>query len=239
MADPILELRDLAAGYAKADILHGVSLEVHQGEMVCIIGPNGAGKTTTLRSIFGLTDIRRGQVILAGESVNKVRTYERVTKGIAFIPQENNVFPSLTVEVNLEMGFKPGKGSRLTDALESVYQQFPRLKERRKQRVGTLSGGERRMCAVGIGLMSSPKVLLLDEPSLGLAPIVVQQLFERIQEINRGGTTILLVEQNAKRALSIADRGYVLELGQVKHQGTGQGLANDPEVQRLYLGGGQ
>jgi len=239
MADPILELRDLAAGYAKADILHGVSLQVHQGEMVCIIGPNGAGKTTTLRSIFGLTDIRRGQIILAGESINKVKTYERVNKGIAFIPQENNVFPSMTVEVNLEMGFKAAKGRRLNDALEDVYQQFPRLKERRKQHAGTLSGGERRMCAVGIGLMSKPRLLLLDEPSLGLAPIVVQQLFERIQEINRGGTTILLVEQNAKRALSIADRGYVLELGQIKHQGTGQGLANDPEVQRLYLGGGQ
>ncbi len=237
MADPILELRDLAAGYAKAEILHGVSLEVHPGEMVCIIGPNGAGKTTTLRSIFGLTDIRRGQVMLAGENINKVKVYERVTKGIAFIPQENNVFPSLTVEANLEMGFKAGKVSRFGDALESVYRQFPRLKERRKQRAGTLSGGERRMCAVGIGLMSNPKLLLLDEPSLGLAPIVVQQLFERIQEINRGGTTILLVEQNAKRALAIADRGYVLELGQIKHQGTGQGLANDPEVQRLYLGG--
>jgi ABC-type branched-subunit amino acid transport system ATPase component len=237
MADAILELKDLSAGYGKAEVLHGVTIDVRPGEMVCVIGPNGAGKTTMLGSIFGLTDLHGGHIVLAGEDITGVKTHERIRKSIAFIPQEKNVFPTLTVEENLQIGYDARRLGKLSEVLESIYAQFPRLKERRRQRVGTLSGGERRMCAIGIGLMAAPKVLLLDEPSLGLAPIVVQQLFAHIQEINRQGMTILLVEQNARRALAIADRGYVLELGQIKHQGTGQDLSNDPEVQRLYLGG--
>jgi ABC-type branched-subunit amino acid transport system ATPase component len=237
MGDAILELKDVCAGYGKAEVLHDVTIDVWPGEMVCVIGPNGAGKTTMLGSIFGLTDLYSGHIILAGEDITGVRTHERIHKSIAFIPQEKNVFPTLSVEENLQVGYDARRLGKLSDILESVYSQFPRLKERRRQRVGTLSGGERRMCAIGIGLMTAPKVLLLDEPSLGLAPIVVQQLFAHIQEINLQGITILLVEQNARRALAISGRGYVLELGQIKHQGTGQDLANDPEVQRLYLGG--
>lgn len=239
MSEAILELRDLVAGYAKAEILHGVSLQVRAGEMVCVIGPNGAGKTTMLNSIFGLTVIRQGDVMLDGVDIKGLPVYGRVERGIAFIPQERNVFASLSVRENLDLGYKPRPGGTLRDAIESVYLQFPILKERHKQRVGTLSGGERRMCAVAIGLMSNPKLLLLDEPSLGLAPLVVQQLFEHIQEINRRGVTILLVEQNARRALAIADRGYVLELGRIQRTGAGEELSRDPEVINLYLGGAE
>jgi len=233
----ILEFRDLVAGYGKSQVLYRVSMEVRAGEVVTMVGANGAGKSTVLRSIFGLTDIRSGVVRFKGQDITGARPHHVVAMGLAFVPQERSIFPSLTVYENLEMGGYTLSGDKVLENIEKVFKHFPRLKERYQQKAGTLSGGERQMLAIARGLMTEPELLMLDEPSLGLAPKIVETVFEQIQLIHESGTTIFLVEQNARRALSIADRAYVLELGQIRHQGTGQELLSDPEVQRAYLGG--
>lgn len=235
--DEFLEVRNLSAGYGKSEVLHGVSMEIAAGEIVTMVGANGAGKTTSLRSVFGLTDIRRGSVRFKGQEITGLRPHHLVTRGLALVPQERSIFPSLTVCENLEMGGFALRGDALQRNIEKVYGRFPRLKERFRQKAGTLSGGERQMLAIARGLMTDPELLMLDEPSLGLAPMIVEALFEQIQLIHDGGTTIFLVEQNARRALSIADRAYVLELGKIRYHGGGKELLEDPQVQRAYLGG--
>ncbi len=234
--DTILAVTNLRAGYGKSEVLHGVTMTIRRGEIVTLVGANGAGKSTTLRSIFGLTDIRSGHVVFKGRELVGWSPHRRVGLGLAFVPQEHSIFPSLTVRENLEMGAYTLPGDALAPAMRSVFEHFPRLAERQGQKAGTLSGGERQMLAIGRGLMTSPDLLMLDEPSLGLAPMVVQAVFEEVQRINAAGTTVFLVEQNARRALAVAHRAYVLELGQIRHQGTGQDLLNNVEVQRAYLG---
>jgi branched-chain amino acid transport system ATP-binding protein len=232
-----LEISNLSAGYGKSEVLHGISMRVGTGEIVTMVGANGAGKSTTLRSVFGLTDIRGGAITFNGQNIAGLRPHKVVTLGLALVPQERSIFPSLTVHENLEMGGYTMDHHRLHERTERVFEQFPRLRERHRQKAGTLSGGERQMLAIGRGLMTDPELLMLDEPSLGLAPKIVEVVFEQIQLIHQSGTTIFLVEQNARRALSIADRAYVLELGRIRYHGSGQELLNDPEVQRAYLGG--
>jgi branched-chain amino acid transport system ATP-binding protein len=235
--DVILEISNLAAGYGKSEVLHGISLEVGAGEIVTMVGANGAGKSTTLRSIFGLTAIRAGVIKFKDQNIIGLRPHRIVTLGLALVPQERSIFPSLTVQENLEMGGYTIDLGTLQENTEKIFERFPRLRERHRQKAGTLSGGERQMLAIGRGLMTGPELLMLDEPSLGLAPKVVEAVFEQIQLIHESGTTVFLVEQNAHRALSIADRAYVLELGRIHHQGSGQELLDDPQVQRAYLGG--
>ena len=237
MTDALLEIKDLHTGYGKSEVLHGISLRVHQGEIVTLVGANGAGKTTTLRAIFGLTDVRAGQIILDGKPITNVQTYRLFERGLAFVPQERSIFPSLSVYENLEMGGFHLARPALAEQMEQVFSRFPRLKERRNQRAGTLSGGERQMLAIGRGLMTRPRLLMLDEPSLGLAPKIIETVFEQIQSIRDAGVTILLVEQNARRALALAQRGYVMELGKIRYEGAGSDLLNDEQVQRAYLGG--
>jgi branched-chain amino acid transport system ATP-binding protein len=232
-----LEISNLSTGYGKSEVLHGISMRVGTGEIVTMVGANGAGKSTTLRSVFGLTDIRGGAITFNGQNIAGLRPHKVVTLGLALVPQERSIFPSLTVQENLEMGGYTMDHHRLHERTERVFEQFPRLRERHRQKAGTLSGGERQMLAIGRGLMTDPELLMLDEPSLGLAPKIVEVVFEQIQLIHQSGTTIFLVEQNARRALSIADRAYVLELGRIRYHGSGQELLNDPEVQRAYLGG--
>jgi branched-chain amino acid transport system ATP-binding protein len=234
--EPILALENLAAGYGKSEVLHGINIRIEPGEIVTMVGANGAGKSTTLRTILGLTTIRSGRVRFKGRDVTSLRAHQLVGLGLAFVPQERNVFPSLTVYENLEMGGYTLDRRQVQENIELVFGRFPRLRERFQQKAGTLSGGERQMLAIGRGLMTRPDLLMLDEPSLGLAPMVVEAVFEQIQEIHRQGITIFLVEQNARRALAIADRAYVLELGHIRHEGTGQELLNNPDVQRAYLG---
>jgi branched-chain amino acid transport system ATP-binding protein len=231
-----LEISSLSAGYGKSEVLHGISMAVGTGEVVTMVGANGAGKSTTLRSVFGLTDIRGGAITFNGQNIVGLRPHNIVTLGLALVPQERSIFPSLTVLENLEMGGYTMDHHRLGERTERVFGQFPRLRERHRQKAGTLSGGERQMLAIGRGLMTDPDLLMLDEPSLGLAPKIVEAVFEQIQLIHQSGTTIFLVEQNARRALSIADRAYVLELGHIRHQGSGRELLDDAEVQRAYLG---
>lgn len=236
--DIILEINDLIAGYGPMEVLHGITMHVRRGEIVTLVGANGAGKTTTLRSILGLTHIRAGSItFVEGKRTTELKPHQLVKLGLAFVPQERSIFPSLTVYENLEMGAYTLPPGEFEQQLHLVYERFPILKERRNQRAGTLSGGERRMLAIARGLVTKPRLMLLDEPSLGLAPKIIEIVFEQIKAINEAGTTILLVEQNARRALSIADRGYVMELGQIKYEGRGQDLLNDEQVQRAYLGG--
>ena len=235
--DTILEVRSLLAGYGKSEVLHDVSMEVRAGEIVTMVGANGAGKSTTLRSILGLTDIRGGTVQFKGQDITGMRAHQIVPLGLAFVPQERSIFPSLTVYENLEMGGYIMPKEKVQGNIELAFERFPRLKERYQQQAGTLSGGERQMLAIARGMMTDPDLLMLDEPSLGLAPLIVADVFEQIQFIYELGTTVFLVEQNARRALSIADRAYVLELGHIRYEGTGQELLNDPDVQRAYLGG--
>ncbi len=232
----MLEIKDLVAGYGPSEVLHGISMEINAGEIVTLVGANGAGKSTTLRSIFGLTDIQSGQILFEGKDITGLKPHRIVSKGLAFVPQERSTFPSLTVFENLEIGAYTVDADEVESRVEMVCQRFPVLKERRDQRAGTLSGGERQMLAIARSLMVSPKIMLLDEPSLGLAPKIIETLFEQIQAINDAGTTIFLVEQNARRALAIADRGYVLELGQIKYEGRGGELLEDEQVQKAYLG---
>ena len=233
---PILEIRDLAAGYGKSEVLHGINMEIRKGEIVTLVGANGAGKSTTLRTIFGLTTIREGHIRFKGQEVIGRRPHDLVRMGLAFVPQERGVFPSLTVHENLEMGGYTLSREKLQERVDVMLARFPRLKERRQQKAGSLSGGERQMLAIARGLMPDPELLMLDEPSLGLAPLIVAAVFEEVEAINQQGMTVFLVEQNARRALAAAHRAYVMELGKIRYEGTGSELLNNEDVQRAYLG---
>ena len=233
----ILNVNNIAVFYGSIRAIKGISFTVNAGEVVTLIGANGAGKTTTLNTIAGLLHPKSGSVSFMGENLASVSPHSIVSRGLALVPEGRRIFLQMTVEENLEMGAYTQKKDAVTPLLEQVYEQFPRLKERRRQIGGTLSGGEQQMLAMGRALMSSPKLLMLDEPSMGLAPILVEQIFEIIRTLHRNGTTILLVEQNAQMALSIADRGYVLETGKITLSGTGVELANSENVKKAYLGG--
>lgn len=236
-AKPLLEARDLVGGYVpEVDILRGCDLTVSPGETVVVIGPNGAGKSTLIKAIFGLVPLRSGTVTLRGESVVGLAPNRISALGMSFVPQTNNVFPSLTIEENLEMGAPRNRSGR-RDRIDAMYTLFPRLQERRRNRAEGLSGGERQMLAVARALMPEPSVLLLDEPSAGLSPKAVAEVFTMVQQVNSSGVTIVMIEQNAKAALGMADRGYVLEGGQNRFTGRGADLLNDPQVAELYLGG--
>jgi branched-chain amino acid transport system ATP-binding protein len=233
----LLEIENLTLLYGRIQALHGISLHVDEGEVVALIGANGAGKTTTMRAISGLRPVASGRITFAGQDITKVRADLRVIRGIGQAPEGRGVFPGMTVQENLEMGaYTRRDGAGIRQDLAMVYDLFPRLKERQRQPGGTLSGGEQQMLAVGRAMMTRPKLLLLDEPSMGLAPMLIQQVFETITRINEQGTTVLLVEQNAQQALSRAHRGYVLETGSIVKEGTGQELLHDPAVKEAYLG---
>ncbi|MCS6773400.1 MAG: ABC transporter ATP-binding protein [Anaerolineae bacterium] len=233
----LLELRNVHTYYGNIHALKGISFSVERGEIVTLIGSNGAGKSTTLRTISGLLTPRQGEVLLEGQRIDHLPPHEIVARGVLQSPEGRRIFPRLTVRENLEMGAYQRKDKEgIQQDMERVFALFPRLKERLNQKGGTLSGGEQQMLAIGRALMGRPRVLLLDEPSMGLAPVLVEQIFDIIQEINGQGTTILLVEQNARLALSIAHRGYVLETGRIVLSGTGKELANNPSVKAAYLG---
>ena len=231
------EIKDLQVFYRAIHALKGLSLNVEKGEIVALIGGNGAGKSSTLNSISGIVQATSGSIIYQDEELTGLPTDMIVKKGIVQVPEGRHIFPKMTVRENLEMGaFLNTNKEQINQDMDRVYELFPRMKERRNQAGGTLSGGEQQMLAIGRGLMGRPDLMLLDEPSMGLAPILVEQIFDIIFEINQNGTSILLVEQNAQMALAIADRGYVLETGEIVIQGTGQELLNDPKVQAAYLG---
>ncbi len=232
----LLRLDGVEAGYGDLTAISGVSLEVREGEAVALIGSNGAGKTTTLRTISGLLPLRAGRIEFEGARLDGLRSAEIVARGIAHVPEGRQLFPSLTVRDNLELGARPADRARRGDTLERVFTLFPRLRERERQLAGTLSGGEQQMCAIGRGLMARPRLLLLDEPSLGLAPVMVKLIFETLQHVNDTGTTIMLVEQNVPRALQLSHRGYVLENGRLVLEGTRAGLLASPHVKQAYLG---
>jgi len=229
-------MSDLTGGYGDADILHGVSLSVEPGEIVVIVGPNGAGKSTALKAVFGLVTVRGGRIGLNGTDLTGKRTDQIVRAGISFVPQTENVFPSLTVEENLEMGAYL-RNDDIAPQKARVFELFPPLLEKRRQPAGTLSGGQRQMVAMGRALMLDPKLLLVDEPTAGLSPLFMDQIFSILKTINQTGVAILMVEQNAKQALAIADRGYVLATGQNRHEGSGRELLDDPAVAEMFLGG--
>jgi ABC-type branched-subunit amino acid transport system ATPase component len=235
---PLLSAHGLTAGYGKIDILHDVSLDVHAGEIVSIIGPNGAGKSTAFKTIVGFLTPRQGTVLFDGADITGVRPDRVLRRGLAYVPQGRIVFPQMTVRENLEMGaYIETSRARVAAALERVHALFPILRERGGQRAGTMSGGEQQMVAIGRALMTSPRLIMLDEPSLGLSPKFVTLIFDKLVEMKRAGFTLMVVEQNAVRALGVADRAYVLELGRNRFEGSGQRLLMDPEVKRLYLGG--
>jgi neutral amino acid transport system ATP-binding protein len=232
----VLETEDLVAGYVpEVDILNGVSITVREGEIVTVIGPNGAGKSTLIKTIFGLLRPRRGRIVFRGEDIGRAKPHAITRKGLSYVPQLENVFPSLSVEENLEVGSLDR--SRTPDRIEQMYGLFPRLGERRRQTVGTMSGGERQLVAMARALMPDPQALLLDEPSAGLAPAFVDAIFEKVTEINDTGVTVVMVEQNARRGLAMSDRGYVLDVGANRFEGTGRDLLSDEKVVELYLGG--
>ena len=235
--EPILKVSDINVYYGAIHAIKGVTFQVNPGEIVTLIGANGAGKSTTLQTVSGLLHSRTGSIEFLGENLMGVPAHKVVAKGLAQVPEGRRVFLQMTVEENLEMGAYTRSGGGIDADLEKVYAYFPRLMERRRQIAGTLSGGEQQMLAMGRALMSRPKLLMLDEPSMGLAPILVEQIFEIIQTLHKAGTTILLVEQNAQAALSIADRGYVLETGKIVTSGTGAELLASPEIKKAYLGG--
>jgi branched-chain amino acid transport system ATP-binding protein len=238
METTLLVAERITAGYGKIDILHDVSLHVKPGEIVSIIGPNGAGKSTAFKAIVGFITPRQGRIVFNGEEMTGLRPDLVLRRGLAYVPQGRIVFPQMTVLENLEMGaYIERDPARIAASLDVVYTLFPILGERRKQKAGTMSGGEQQMVAIGRALMTSPKLIMLDEPSLGLSPKFVTLIFEKLVEMRRTGYTLMLVEQNAARALAIADRGYVLELGRNRFEGAGPALLADPEVKRLYLGG--
>ena len=238
MTAPLLSAHGITAGYGMLDILHGVSLTVAPGEIVSIIGPNGAGKSTAFKAIVGLLRPRAGSVVFNGAEITGLRPDLVLRRGLAYVPQGRIVFPQMTVLENLEMGaYTVRDEARIADALERVYALFPILRERHGQKAGTMSGGEQQMVAIARALMTAPRLILLDEPSLGLSPKFVALIFDRLVEMKRAGYTLALVEQNAARALAIADRGYVLGLGKNRLEGRGAALLADPEVKRLYLGG--
>jgi neutral amino acid transport system ATP-binding protein len=233
---PLLAAEALVAGYVpEVDVLDGVSLSVREGEIATVVGPNGAGKSTLIRAIFGLLRPRQGRVTLRGEDLTGLEPHSIARRGMSYVPQLDNVFPSLTVEENLEMGSL--ERSRTRERIGEMYELFPRLGERRTQAAGTMSGGERQLLAMARALMPDPRVLLLDEPSAGLAPAFIEATFAKVREINEAGVTVVMVEQNARRALAMSDRGYVLDLGRNRFQGAGRDLLDDPEVTELYLGG--
>ena len=233
----ILKVDNINVYYGAIHAIKGISFEVNEGEVVTLIGANGAGKSTTLQTVSGLLHSRTGSIEFAGENLAKIPPHIIVRKGLAQVPEGRRIFQQMSVEENLEMGAYTRDKSELHGDLESVYKQFPRLLERRRQIAGTLSGGEQQMLAIGRALMSHPKLLMLDEPSMGLAPILVEQIFDIIRQLNEAGTTILLVEQNAQMALSVAHRAYVMETGKITLSGTGKELAESDQVRKAYLGG--
>lgn len=233
----MLKIQNLTAGYGGPDIIHDVHLAINEGEIVTIIGPNGAGKSTILRSIFGFTSIKHGEILFFGDNLKGKETDEIIKNGICYVPQGRSLFPNMTVEENLEMGgFIHKKKEDILKGLEYVYEKFPKLHAQRNQKAKTMSGGQQQMVALGRALMVKPKLLLLDEPSIGLAPEIVEEIFEKCKEICQSGTAVLMVEQNANLALEYSDRGYVLELGHNRFEGTGKELLNNPKVGELYLG---
>jgi len=234
---PVLVAENLVGGYvAEVDILRGCALTADDGEIVVVIGPNGAGKSTLVKAIFGLVPLREGRVVLRGADVTGLPPHRINGMGMSYVPQVNNVFPSLTIQENLEMGAAKRRGL-MRERVDAMYAMFPRLHERRRNRADGLSGGERQMLAVARALMPEPTVLLLDEPSAGLAPRAVGEVFETVRQVNEAGVTIVMIEQNARAALALADRGYVLEGGQNRFTGRGAELLDDPQVAELYLGG--
>jgi len=226
----------MTGGYGGVDILHDCTIAVDKGEIAVIVGPNGAGKSTAMKAVFGMLNIHKGKVVLDGEDITALSPQARVAKGMAFVPQTNNIFPSMSVEENLEMGAFL-RHDDINGTMEQVYELFPILREKRLQNAGELSGGQRQQVAVGRALMTQPKVLMLDEPTAGVSPIVMDELFDLIIDIARTGLSILMVEQNARQALNIADKGYVLVQGANRFTDTGEALMNDPEVRRSFLGG--
>lgn len=237
MAEPMLSVYNANVWYGAIHAIKNVSFEVNEDEIVALIGANGAGKSTTLKTISGLLRSKTGSITFQGEDIARTPADKLVAKGLAQVPEGRRVFLEMSVEENLEMGAYTQPKSTIAPGLERVYEQFPRLKERRRQVAGTLSGGEQQMLAMGRALMSNPKLLMLDEPSMGLAPILIEQIFQIIEDLHKAGTTILLVEQNAQMALSIATRGYVMETGNITLSGTGQELLHNDDVRRAYLGG--
>ena len=233
----ILSVENLNVYYGAIHAIKGVSFDVNEGEVVTLIGANGAGKSTTLQTVSGLLRSRTGSIKFCGEEISRLPSYKIVERGLAQVPEGRRIFLQMSVQENLEMGAYTKNQSGVAADLEDVYNRFPRLRERRRQIAGTLSGGEQQMLAIGRALMSHPKLLMLDEPSMGLAPILVEQIFDIIRELHRSGTTILLVEQNAQMALSVADRAYVLETGRISLSGTGAELAASDSVRKAYLGG--
>ena len=235
-----LEIKDLHVFYGKIEAIKGVSIHVNQGEIVTLIGANGAGKTTMLKTISGIRPVTSGQILFDGQEINKIQAHQRVELGISQAPEGRGIFPGMTVLENLEMGkfFRKNRKAEMNEDLDRVYGLFPRLKERADQTGGTLSGGEQQMLSIARALMQRPKVLLLDEPSMGLAPMMIQNIFNIITEINNQGTTILLVEQNAQQALQRAHRAYILEVGHVTKEAPAKDLLNDPAVKEAYLGTG-
>lgn len=233
----MLEIKDLKVNYGMIQAIKGVSFHVEQGEVIALIGANGAGKTTILHTITGLLSPKEGSVMFEGTDITKIPPHKIVSMGMAHVPEGRRVFAHLTVLQNLKMGAYTRKDkAEMQETLEMVYQRFPRLKERENQVAGTLSGGEQQMLAMGRALMSHPKIILMDEPSMGLSPIYVNEIFEIIQEVSKTGTTVLLVEQNAKKALSIADRAYVLETGNIALEGKASDLLNNDDIKKAYLG---
>ena len=233
----MLEIKDLSVYYGVIQALKGISFEVNEGEVIALIGANGAGKTTTLHTISGLIAPKSGSVIFEGQDITKTPAHKIVSMGMAHVPEGRRVFASLSVLQNLRLGaYTRNNKDEIEESLQKVYKRFPRLEERKNQPAGTLSGGEQQMLAMGRALMSNPRIILMDEPSMGLSPILVNEIFDIIKEVSAGGTTVLLVEQNAKKALSIADRGYVLETGRIVLEGKAQELLNNKSVQSAYLG---
>jgi len=237
-AGPVLQLRDVHTCYGAIEALKGITVDVNKGEIVTLIGANGAGKSTTLKTISGLLTPTSGDVLFQGQKISGMKVHEVTAKRVVQVPEGRRIFPRMTVEENLEMGafLRTKEPEAVKASYERVYELFPRLKERRTQKGGTLSGGEQQMLAMGRGLMADPILLMLDEPSMGLAPVVVEIIFETIQALNKAGITILLVEQNAAMALAVADRGYVLETGSIALQGPGKDLLHNEQVRKTYLG---
>jgi branched-chain amino acid transport system ATP-binding protein len=233
----MLEIKDLEVYYGMIQAIKGISFQVNEGEVIALIGANGAGKTTTLHTISGLITPKKGTVMFEGKDITKVPAHKIVSAGMAHVPEGRRVFASLTVLQNLRMGaYTRNDKNEIEETLRMVYERFPRLEERKNQPAGTLSGGEQQMLAMGRALMSKPRIILMDEPSMGLSPIFVNEIFDIIKQVSASGTTVLLVEQNAKKALSIADRGYVLETGRIVLEGNAQDLLNDESVKKAYLG---
>lgn len=233
----MLEVKDIEVYYGMIQAIKGISFEVNEGEVIALIGANGAGKTTTLHTITGLLSPKKGSVLFEGQDITKVPAHKIVSLGMAHVPEGRRVFAELTVYQNLKMGAYTRKDkAEIEETLQMVYKRFPRLEERKNQLAGTLSGGEQQMLAMGRALMSRPKIIVMDEPSMGLSPIMVNEIFNIIKEVSAGGTTVLLVEQNAKKALSIADRAYVLETGKIVLEGNAKELMNDDSIKKAYLG---